>query len=409
MIFCTLLVSCGDDYEVRKIKIKGRISKPNKTEASRIPSNSDDFTLSDAKKALIFYGHEYDLVNINSDGTFTGSAPEGSATVIAFLTSDNQFIGNLFAGGLNLLPLVGLKENVSVIDLSTLTLEGKRVIPSNDPIGKEIQLSTDEIAFLNDVGSYYEFLSKNIDTNNDGKPDILNKLQIEINSILYMEGGFWGENTSSAYIHKPNELNINYRMRIYGHKETKINLQTIELSGPAGNPYPNIQKDGTSTTPSDGFIAIFSRGNNSSDSGWSDTHFPPFESGIYTLKTNNTDTRTFHYSNVNMRNYMVIVSPTFITNEKGQVTSIKMNYQFPDGSPADPRKLLIGRVRIQINSATKSLYEADNLYGSKNVSGYDYFEKKVDKVVNLSEVWQIGIAYVDLLGNEYEFIWKRPE
>ncbi|HEY6914621.1 MAG TPA: hypothetical protein VI413_08095, partial [Paludibacter sp.] len=113
----------------RKIEIKGRIAKSDNVSAMKVKTESA-YTLADAKKALIFYGNEYNLVEISSNGSFSGKAPVGSATVVAFLTADNQFIGNLFAGGMNVLPLVGLADDLSTIDLSTLTLDGTRVIPA---------------------------------------------------------------------------------------------------------------------------------------------------------------------------------------------------------------------------------------------------------------------------------------
>ncbi len=105
-------------------------------------------------------------MNIKSDGSFSGRAPLGSASCVVFLTENNEYIGNLFVGGCNLLPLVSMDDKIDEIDFSTLTLSGTRVIPANDPIGTTIKLTDKEMAFLNQIDSYYEALAKNIDMNN---------------------------------------------------------------------------------------------------------------------------------------------------------------------------------------------------------------------------------------------------
>lgn len=401
-----MLLACHDDYETRKIVIKGKISKSGKVDASRVRSSENAYTLADARKAMFFYGVEYGLFDIKSDGSFSGKAPTGTATVIVFLTADNQFIGNLFAGGLNMLPLVGLSDDVGVIDLSTLTLDGTRVIPTNDPIGNQIQLTGDELNFMREVGAYYESLAKNIDTNNDGEPDLLKKIQLDINTVVNIAAGKWGDNTNPPELSAIEDFKISYGLRIYGFKESKINLETIQLTGPLNNPYNDIQKTQTATTPSDGFIVIFRHGSEPDYGPWGTT-FLPYENGTYSVKLNAADVRTFNYSNVNMRNYMVIAIPTFKIDDTGNIKSITMEYKLPDGSIVDPRRLLIGKVRIDILAKNDQSYHADGLYGSINVSGYNYYEKIIDKPMLLSDILKVNLAYVDLLGNEYDFLWDN--
>lgn len=83
-----------------------------------------------------------------------------------------ESIGNLYAAGLNMLPLIDL-ENNTVIDLKTLVLDGTSVLPTHDPIGNEIKLTEDEIASLKDLGGFFDDLATNMDANQNGKPDIL--------------------------------------------------------------------------------------------------------------------------------------------------------------------------------------------------------------------------------------------
>jgi hypothetical protein len=65
-----------------------------------------------------------------------------------------RYIGCLCSGGLNLLLLVGPKDGDHTI----------------------IDLSEEEIDRYKELGSYYESLSKNMDADNDGIPDILNTI-----------------------------------------------------------------------------------------------------------------------------------------------------------------------------------------------------------------------------------------
>ncbi|MFA7358304.1 MAG: hypothetical protein WCZ67_03280, partial [Bacteroidales bacterium] len=108
LLFSIALFSCDKDYvRIEKIRIRGKIS----TGAMNAPAMTTrapeaGYSLADAAKVLIFYGNEYEMVEIKNDGSFSGRAPLGSASCLVFLASDNQFIGNLFAGGCHLLPLV---------------------------------------------------------------------------------------------------------------------------------------------------------------------------------------------------------------------------------------------------------------------------------------------------------------
>ena len=233
------------------IVIKGQITNPAKLNSQRIKSSTP--TLADAAKVLVFYGNKYDLATI-SNGTFTSKAPAGSAACLVFLDANNQFIGNLFAGGINVLPLVNMGD-ASSIDLSTLTLDGTRVIPANDPIGSTIQLTTQELDFLKNVGAYYQTLSKNIDMDNDNSPDIINGDQIRVNSVVNMRAGSYGTDTKTVQMLSPANFVVNTALRVAGDIKMFDENFTPTFSGPAGNPYSDIQVS-WSTQAQDEFICM---------------------------------------------------------------------------------------------------------------------------------------------------------
>jgi len=386
----------------RKIVIKGKIAKSSNVSEMKVRAEST-YTLADAKKALIFSGNEYNLVEISANGTFSGKATVGSATVVAFLTSDNQFIGNLFAGGMNVLPLVGVADDLNTIDLSTLTLEGTRVIPANDPVGSQIQLSAEELNFMQQLSTYYESLAKNIDMDKDGEPDILVGNQILVNSLVYVTVGRFGRNSTAPVLLDTTQFRIDYSVRIEGDKDLYNEKFTPVFQGPAGAPYSNIKSE--THTGQNCFISMFDRTDFSLTQGVKNTYLP-FANGVYTFTLSEKNKYTFTHTNVDMGNYMVIVIPTFHTDNDGYITKVTYEFELPDRTIINPRNLLSSYIRIQINSAQyNQLYEGLHLYGTYDLENYDFYTEKIEAKVKLSDVSTIGLAYIDLLGNEYQMNW----
>ncbi|MDD4990916.1 MAG: hypothetical protein PHR83_01670 [Paludibacter sp.] len=405
-----LLVNCDGLFNgTKKIVIKGKVSSASKINGSRVSASTKGFSLSDAKKVLIFYGNKYELFNINSDGSFTGKAVVGSATAVVFLTGNNQYIGNLFCSGLNVLPLVNLSEGENTqIDLSTLTLNGTQVVPANNPIGNEIKLSDSEITFMQDVGAYYETLSKNLDMDNDNSPDILDGKQIRINSMTNMFAGAWGTDHKAPDMFDPAQFSINTSMRIAGAIGMYDKNFNATLSGPSDNPYNDINQS-HGAQAQDEFIFGFQR---TTTQGGGLNQYPsqPFKDGLYSFQLNKNQLYTFNFSNINMQNHLLIIKPTIHTDNNGYITKISYEFVFPDGSIANPRNLIQGYIRSQINNNNTQLYEGYHLYGTFYAGdNYDYYNEKISKKIKLSEVQQCNFAYIDILGNEYEYSWRATK
>ena len=107
-----------------------------------------------------------------------------------------------------------------------------------------------------------------------------------------------------------------------------------------------------------------------------------------------------------MGNYMVIVIPTVITDNEGYITKINYEFKFPDGTNVNPRNLISSYIRSQINDFKyNQLYEGLHLYGGYDLENYDFYSEKISKRIKLSDVNSIGLAYIDLLGNEYQMNW----
>jgi hypothetical protein len=406
--FMTLLMlagGCEKGLFEKKIRIKGQIEKGKQSTASGAKLHGKGFTLDDAEKVLIFYGRDYDLANISSNGTFTGKAPYGSATAVVFLTGKNEFIGYLVAGGINFLPLPATNNNLSVIDLSTLTLDGEEVIPANDPVGTTIQLTQEEIAFMQQVGSYYKALSKNLDMDKDGIPDILQNWYLDMNTDMDFNAGKAGLNSTPAEIIPPSQFAMGYGIHMVGSNNLLSSTansvaENATLTGPVDSPYTDIFNAGNSYINNKEFKVNFARGNNPQLS-------LPFRPGEYTL---NIDSRqfSFYYDNVNLGNYWLLVVPTFHTNTQNKVTHITFAYQFPDGTPANPRTLL--RSGIDINISDQSYNRIIELLSEDNSNtdpSYDYTRIDLPSPVDIASIRDIGIRYTDLFGNRCGNSWRN--
>jgi hypothetical protein len=383
-----------------QIPIKGTIAA-GLSKVARASAGSS--VLTDAKKVLAFYGGRYDIANI-VNGSFTVNADVGSATALVFLDANNKYIGNLFAGGLNLLPLGNLKNGDStVIDLQTLALDSTGVVPSHDPIGDEIIVSDAEVARLRELGSFFESLAKNIDANNDGVPDILSNTQLKISSHFSINGARWGVNSTPPSQFDTTNVAINYAVRIEGPiSMAPANGSTVSLSGPAANPYTDIMRDGY-VAEMDCFISFFKRSAGASTG----MVFPPFEKGTYSFTLNGSAFYTLDYSNINAKYYMVIAAPTLHTDASGKVVSVSIEYKLPDNTIVNPVNF-VTILQLQFGKTDGGRIEIGRLYeGVKtNQTITDLTSVATPEPVDVSLLSGLSVNYNDLLWNEYDVRWQ---
>lgn len=282
------LISCNkeDSTNSHKVLIKGKISGSS-VKRTAMKAAVSNLTLADAQKILLFNSSGgYELFDI-SYSTFAARAMQGTATALAFLDANNSFIGCLHVGGLNVLPLVSLKDgDNTVIDLSTLTLDGTNVIPSNNPIGNEINLTSEELERYKQFSSFYESLSQNIDADLNGRPGILEQKALYVSTMFDIYCGKWGLNDTPADLIDTSKFFVNYAMRIYGGKFLKPSNSAISLIGPESSPYSGISQDHYAPTP-DGFIAFFRRDAPAPQGYPFGSIFLPFDNGKYSLILDN--------------------------------------------------------------------------------------------------------------------------
>jgi hypothetical protein len=383
--------------------IKGTISASSLSKRT-LTNVTDTVSLSDAKKVLVFNGNSYNLFEI-VNGSFTASATMGTATALAFLDTNNTYIGNLCTGGLNVLPLVSLKDGENTtIDLSTLTMTGDNVVANHNPLGDEIGITNAEINCLKEVSGYYESLAKNIDADNDGIPDVLTNTQINISTIFAISVGTWGRNSAPALWTDTTNYYFNYMLSLAGGTGLTFSNGNISLSGPAESPYTDIALHGSMINPSSntGFLATFKREVAAPLSApWGST-FLPFKKGIYTVTLDGSRSYTLNYSNLNMKYNLVFVIPTAHTDSTGKLTSLTFEYKLPNGTPVNPANLLTD-VMIQLFDINHNVIFGN--YQDRLTSKTSFTSYTFSTPLDISTLWQMDVWYDDILGNQYDIIW----
>jgi hypothetical protein len=397
------LVSCNKDNNPNNsgIVIKGSI--PQGIRKSAVSDTDGSVSLSDAKKVLVFSKYYYKLYNI-TDGSFSVSGRIGTGVALIFLDSNNRYIGNLSSQGLNMLPLGNLTNGDNTqIDLSTLTLLGNSVIPSHDPLGNEIIISQTEINSLKSISTYYQSIAKNIDADNDGAPDVLSNKQLVVTSIFARHSGHWGHDKTPPVINSDAQCFINYSLEIQGGSGLTFSNNNIVLSGPAGNPYSDITTWGSRINPGDGtgFMSTYCiQAKAPAGAPWG-TSFLPFRQGTYTLTLDGNRSFTLDYSNIDAKYNLVIIAPTLHTNSEGKLTSITFEYKLPNGNVINPASMLTNVMVQCTDSQMHQFYNSPHLTASSDLSVLN-----LDSPLDISSLNGVDVWYDDLLGNQYDIIWR---
>jgi hypothetical protein len=404
IIIFVIIISCNKENSLRNpgIQIKGTIPESYKAKNSDA-KQQNLVSLTDATRVLVFsantfsHGMIYSLVDIVK-GAFTTSAQIGNATALVFLDSDNKYIGNLCTDGLNVLPLGNLSNGENtIIDLSALTLNGNHVIPSHDPFGNEIILTPEEVASFKDIDAFYSSLAKNIDTDNNGSPDVLAQSEIVVSSLYSFGEGKWGTDNSKAVLLDTADLTIYYQLYFQGGTALTFSGDNIVLKGPSENPYSEIQKSFSKINPCEGvgFMAKFFLPNSVAGNPQR-----AFASGIYTLTLDVSRSYTIYYNSLNKKKNIILAIPTLHTNIGGQLISVSIEFKLLDGTSINPVNM-ISSMLIQINN-TNNQFSSAPLTSKTGFTSYTF-----SNPVDISSIPSFTLTYDDLLGNRYLVDWKK--
>jgi len=394
-----LFTSCDRiDSALSGIQIKGTISSETKKNSSD-SGEYTAYTLNNASKVLVFNSSgEYEIFEIK-DSTFAVRALQGTAVALVFLADDNTFIGSLQSGGLNVLPLVSLSDGENtVIDLSTLRLEGTDVLADNNPFGSEILLSEEEIERFRQFGSFFKSLSENLDTDSDGKADILDKKELFVSTMHNIYCGSWGLNEQNAVI-DTTHIYIDYFLRIWGGKNLTPDNAQLTLSGPEGLTDAETINSDFAPAP-DGFISFFNRPTDQSLQQPFQTRFPAFRNGIYTLQIDGADYQ-LHYSGVDAEYFFVLAIPTVHTNENDEIISVSVEYRDLGGEVIEPENFVY-QTMVQLGGNNTQLSQIGSIWESPKAKfNTELYNFVLPGPVPLSDLTNIGVCYVDLVGNSY--------
>jgi hypothetical protein len=408
LVITLLLSGCNkdnsgtDDSATGKVTIKGTISASG-TKRGTGTKAGGSLSLADAKKVMLFRGSSYSISDIVNN-SFSVSADAGSANALVFLDKDNKFIGVLCTEGLNVLPLVGLNNgDKTIIDLQTLTMPGDSIVPLHNPFGDEINISPAELESLRAVGSYYESLAKNIDADGDGELDILSNKQISLTFHFNLYIGKMGlDNVPPDAVNEQN-LYINYGIELAGG----TNLGTVSdgsvLTGPEGDPSTDIKLWGFANTVNSrqAFLISFIRQGLVQPGNPMGNNFLPFKKGIYTFTPYQGTSMKLHFSNVDARANLIIVSPTLNTDGNGKIVSVSFKYAFPNGTEVNPENLISDFMLQFINTDNQQFLVV------RPVADHGYYKYTFPSPVDLERLKGMDLFYYDLLGNYYNNNWKK--
>jgi hypothetical protein len=384
------------------VLIKGKIGTGSKGSAGNLGSKG--ISLSDAAKVVVFTGERY-TVNDIENNSFSVDAPVGSATALIFVDANNQYIGNLSISGLNILPLVNLSDGGNtVIDLSTLTLYETSVIPANNPIGKEIMINEDDIKMLKEIGSYFESIAKNMDSDNDGILDYFNGTQVVVNSVFNVIGGTAGLNSTPPVRIDTTQLDISYAVRISGLKTIVPPTLNISFTGPDSNPHPDIVQAGYQYNDScECFNAFFMRQVQSQPA----ESMLPFSKGIYTFSMDGMNNHTLSYSSISAKYFLLLAVPVIQTNAEGIITRVEIEYMLPDGTPVDYSKYITTLMIVFKNTEAQTVNQAGSIFDTMNKLP-DFENVSISSQIKINDITHIDIGYTDLVGNIYTISWYKP-
>lgn len=108
------------------------------------------------------------------------------------------------------------------------------------------------------------------------------------------------------------------------------------------------------------------------------------------------------YSNIDVKYNLVLVIPTLHTNSEGKLTSITFEYKLPDETVINPAGMLTYvMVQLTYRSANQFYNGKEKLTSKTRFTGLS-----IDPPLDISSLYQIDVWYDDILGNQYDIIWR---
>jgi hypothetical protein len=266
-------------------------------------------------------------------------------------------------------------------------------------LGNSILLNNEEIEWYKELGGYYESLSKNIDTDNDGVPDVLSKSNIDVSTIFNISCGPWTLNNAATQVVDTNHIFINYILRLGTGKALKPVNTNVIVAGPAGSPHNDIKQMSFAFGP-DCFIASFIRENPAFQGSPMGLTMLPFGKGTYTITLENKN-YTIDYANLSAKHFFIIAKPTIHTNSKNEIVSVSIDYRDTDNNIVTAENYVY-QTQVTFDGSQTQLAQIGALWENPEAkTNTDLYNFTLKTPLPFSQLRRLSVMYVDLIGNSY--------
>lgn len=345
--------------------------------------------------AALYVDGTYETASV-SDGKFSISVQTHSPIGLAFLRQDESFVGYLSLGnGLSSIPLNLLAPGVTEIDLQTLTLSGSIITPSNNPIGKSIPLSAEELAVLIQSNSMFAAYIEKPDVDGNGVVDFLQDEFFDLHILYFISGGHFTQ--ASSQLTSLDETSISGYKFFFGAR-TSNRPSFVTFSGPDGSGLSNLRDDGQPNVYDD-------RTDYYSPQIISPS-IPP--AGQYVVTFN--PTRSFTYDVTDQSSApsrIVMFNPIITLNGDGTVNKVDWSYKVGSTTADLQIEKVIDKMEIQFDGeGTQTGVQQDRMYNSGEFAPTTTSHTLSSQNVAWPDVTSFRIVYDDFYGNHYVISWQ---
>lgn len=350
-------------------------------------------------KIMAFHGNGgYSVSNV-TDGSFSIAVATGSPVGLISVGAGDSYLGYVsLQNGVDSIPLTKLGQNVSTIDLQTLSSSSSIVTPSYNPLGSELPLTSAEQTAIAQGDNFFAALIKNPDADGNGTIDFLDGKFFRPYITYFITGGAFGANhTPTVTIPAPID---GFRFGL--HAKDAIRPGTVYFTGPAGS--------GLSNAPSAQPPLVNTDSTAYGSPYVTSPTIPP--AGQY-LVSYKTGTLTFDISDQSSAPSNVILAvPTVTLNGNGTINKVAWVYKPGSGGGAtlDPLAV-ISSVMLQIegNGTPCAIYPqgASRIYNAENLPATTVEHVLACQNLLWINVTQIFMAYNDVYGNHNVVTWNK--
>lgn len=297
--------------------------------------------LSQATRVLVFNpSGSYFSADI-VDGQFSIQVPTDEPVGMIFVGAADDFLGYLSLGeGIASIPIAGMDEDISTIDLGELTAEGIIITPSNNPLDDVLAMGDAEKRALALFNNTFASTILNPDVDGNDTIDMLEGKQFIYQFGYGITNGSF-DNDLQGIPNVPAQIYVSSQsVHIPGTLETLPDF--VYFTGPAGSGLDNTPS-GETNWPTLAHVGYMP---DSSEM----PAIPP--AGTYLIQYDDT-TLVFNFDQSRAEDKLILAIPKIHLNEDDTIQKISWYFMSGDGSSTniDPSALVPG-IHIQVYSST---------------------------------------------------------